>query len=1307
MNKNSKSSKLFLMIAVPLAIILTAVVAVVAIFGLRKQNETVDEQTIVQKDVSIDFEDGKYGFMGVDTVINSDSDDFAMILEEYEGSKAVKCMPDEKLMYVGIQAGDLLGSSASELCTVEMDLGIQNPSGTFYAASGCIYLYSEENSLDEPDSTAWSVYSEESNPKTVTYTLPEDYTFTSDDYIVVSLESDVGKDKGDVAANLFIDNIAFKDADGNILEVDTSVEFTGRKVVTDRNNLWDLTDIVEFDGFVTSGDGWAQAGFEMQQEFINALVEGSVIEISFTSASGDMWLVFPDAAAGWQRVGCSHLNTGTGYYNDAKNIVQIPFELLVEYLGEDVSTWGTMLQCESMKDWQVHSVKVGQRVPGTGPDLWTTLYILKDRVYLLGVEDMELITKEYGVTGIHLYPKMLKKLKDGGAIEVEYEVYDENTILWFAGDGETEWQMVGGPEGHGTERAVRRNKENTIVQITYETLNQYFKQGWADKDGGYWMMFQANGKCRIKSIQIGKVGTGNNTWVPEMPLYILKDRIYLSGVESMATISKGWDVTGIHLTPENLARLKDGGALEVRYESQGKKALLWFAGNGNDDKWQMIGGPAGSDTEEAVRRNKENTIVQISYETLNKYFKTGWADSKGGYWMMFQCDVPCKITSIQIGKIGTGSDTWAPTKEDDKPGVAQSLYTLYNTAEVKEFTKTISKGYGLGGFTITKEIAARLKAGAVIEIHYQCTPDADNTWMENQTLWFAGDNKDGKWAMVGYSGEVADSCGQGELIYNEEGTIVQVTYETLNAYLKDGWNAEGSYLQYQVAGASTIESITVGSRNKDDVTIIEPGNPEGPGEGEEEVTEDRNNLYALKNTLDITTFTADITAAYGTGDGFTVTDAMSAKLFQGAVIEIAYECTLDSDNTWMGNKTFWFGGNDDNDVWHKIGFAGDGSDVVAKGELRWNDAGTIVQITYEQLNEYLKDGWKDAGSWIAYQAGGPCTVKSVTVGLREDAEDRTGLYELSDKIAITSFTETIAAAYGSEYLELTAEMVAKLKAGAVLEIQYEIVAEEWMQNKNFWFCGDGKSGKWQMIGFPGTSADSNTEVVAQDELRWNATGTIVQITYETLNQYLAIGWNTEGAWLRYQAGGAGSIKSITIGMREIEQPVVTEDRTNLLALTDVVEVTEFTKSLAAAYQGGGFSLSSELAAKMVPGSVIEVFYECDAESWMGNKNFWFGGECKAEIVGDSTDAYRKIGFPSDTDSSTVLAGQLRWNNSGTIVQITYEQLNEYLKEGWNAEWGWIAYSSGGPCTIKSVKIGMASSAQSLMKLHLPLMQVVQ
>ena len=64
-----------------------------------------------------------------------------------------------------------------------------------------------------------------------------------------------------------------------------------------------------------------------------------------------------------------------------------------------------------------------------------------------------------------------------------------------------------------------------------------------------------------------------------------------------------------------------------------------------------------------------------------------------------------------------------------------------------------------------------------------------------------------------------------------------------------------------------------------------------------------------------------------------------------------------------------------------------------------------------------------------------------------------------------------------------------------------------------------------MIGYPGTGG------VAQDELRWNDSGTIVQITSATLNTYLASGWNADWAWFTYQAGGSCTITSIKVGQR--------------------------------------------------------------------------------------------------------------------------------------------------------------------------------
>ena len=71
----------------------------------------------------------------------------------------------------------------------------------------------------------------------------------------------------------------------------------------DSSNLFAVKGAVNFEGFATSADAWAQDGFDMPQEVIDALVPGSVVEIEYKSETGNMWLVIPDAEKGWMRVG--------------------------------------------------------------------------------------------------------------------------------------------------------------------------------------------------------------------------------------------------------------------------------------------------------------------------------------------------------------------------------------------------------------------------------------------------------------------------------------------------------------------------------------------------------------------------------------------------------------------------------------------------------------------------------------------------------------------------------------------------------------------------------------------------------------------------------------------------------------------------------------------------------------------------------------------------------------------------------------------------------------------------------------------
>ncbi|MCD7709079.1 MAG: hypothetical protein LUI02_04310, partial [Clostridiales bacterium] len=315
-------------------------------------------------DVSIDFEDGSYSFVGTDKTVTSAASDLTISVADFNGSKALKVEGTGSGDYVGIQMDALLGDSISSVASVEMSIGSENPDGTFYSTAGCIYGFIGEN--NDKNYAEWSVYLEEANPKRVSYTVPDGYTCTEGNYLVVSLETDTGYDKGDSPAILYIDDIAFKDASGNVLSADTSAEYAAADTGEDRTNLGGIANAVEFEGFSTSGDGWAQDGFDMPQEIIDALVPGSVVEISYSSDTGNIWLVMPDADAGWMRVGVGDLDSSgsdSSYYNSSRTTAQVTYEQIAAVCGDDVSTWGGRMQCESDGAWEVYSIKVGTLVP--------------------------------------------------------------------------------------------------------------------------------------------------------------------------------------------------------------------------------------------------------------------------------------------------------------------------------------------------------------------------------------------------------------------------------------------------------------------------------------------------------------------------------------------------------------------------------------------------------------------------------------------------------------------------------------------------------------------------------------------------------------------------------------------------------------------------------------------------------------------------------------------------------------------------------------------------------------------------------
>ncbi|MDF2804771.1 MAG: hypothetical protein K0S61_4676 [Anaerocolumna sp.] len=323
------------------------------------------EPEVETVEVSLDFEDGNLGFISLYTQ-KADADNSELSIVDYNGSKALQVKNvDGKVPYIGIDASSLLGADVAKVAAMEMTIGTSYGNGKFSASSGNVITWTGEK-LDETKYD-WSVYLDTKNPNKAVTKLNTGKEFITDgsNILIVSLSTDNGVTEGNGNATMYIDDIRFLDASGKVLKADSSVAFVAPKgfesTGTDLSNLAAVTNGVNFEGFACKADGWAQNGFEMPQGIIDALVPGSVIEIEYTSETGDMWIVLPGAKVGWMRVGDG--TNGKAYINNSKNIAQITYEQIAEFCGEDKSTWGTTLQCEASGAWEVYSVKVGSKAP--------------------------------------------------------------------------------------------------------------------------------------------------------------------------------------------------------------------------------------------------------------------------------------------------------------------------------------------------------------------------------------------------------------------------------------------------------------------------------------------------------------------------------------------------------------------------------------------------------------------------------------------------------------------------------------------------------------------------------------------------------------------------------------------------------------------------------------------------------------------------------------------------------------------------------------------------------------------------------
>lgn len=349
---------------------------------------------------------------------------------------------------------------------------------------------------------------------------------------------------------------------------------------------------------------------------------------------------------------------------------------------------------------------------------------------------------------------------------------------------------------------------------------------------------------------------------------------------------------------------------------------------------------------------------------------------------------------------------------------------------------------------------------------------------------------------------------------------------------------------------------------------------------------DRTNLWELTEVMSVSSFNDTLVGSWPSG-GFVVTAEIAERLEEeNPVLQIEFECAENTEQAWLEQKRLWIQSNN-----YQIGYQGTGG--VAKDELRWNNSGTIVQARYRTLNKYFTEGWDKEGGWVGYSTNGPlCNIKSVRIGKMEAGNwDRTNLHDLKNVMEVTQFGTTIDRAYGATSFIITSEIKEKLQPGTILEIEYEcdnqlqwLADDKTIRNKTMWFDNN--------TGFQGGGG------VAQDAPRWNHSGTIIQVTYETLVANLSQGWNEVGAYFNYYAAGPTTIHAIRIGESKVWTP---EEAKAVNKLASKEEITSKRKEILTKgkflYEGNDSSnvtYTSDWADEIEENSAIALIYSYDA-----------------------------------------------------------------------------------------------------------------
>ncbi len=569
-------------------------------------------------EASVNFEDGNLGFVALyEGMANADASTYEIV--DFNGSKALKVTNGSgKVPYIAIDVWSLLGENAANVATIEMSMGIENPDGEFYACAGEMMLWNTKEL--SKTKLGWSVYLEKKNPKTAVFKMDpaNGVVFSADvaPIAVITLSTDNGATAGVANANFFIDDIRFLDADGNLIAADTTVAFAapdGFSGAKDMSNLAYLSaSTVALEGMAgISGGAWSQNGVDITPEFLAALVPGAVVEIEYSSTTGDIWVVMPDSAAGWMRINPDNGVTVT--YNNSKNIAQLTYEQFVSVLGEDTSTWGARLQCESSGDWEVYSVKVG------------TNSGLKHSATATVVHEGSVTGGAWGQSDIIAdSAALLEQLVPGTYLEVAYTTDSATGNLWLVfPDSAAGWMRINPDNG------VPFCCNGSIMQISYEQIAAVLgedKSNWGARiqgeSDGNWEVFS------MKLVTACFYNTSNNAVVYE------------------GSVTGGaWGQSDIIADLTTIAdKLVPGSVITVKYTTDSATGNLWLVFPDSAAGWMRINGDNG------VSVACDGSTMQVTYEQIAAVL--GEDVTTWGARIQGESDGNWEVFSLSIGTAG-------------------------------------------------------------------------------------------------------------------------------------------------------------------------------------------------------------------------------------------------------------------------------------------------------------------------------------------------------------------------------------------------------------------------------------------------------------------------------------------------------------------------------------------------------------------------------------------------------------------------------------------------------------------------------